>query len=101
MNRAKVQEMPARAEIELFHRFRLELSELLADTRPVTVRISAVQAWGVLANLQLALKHPQNNGPTAEWARQVALALQEIVAPPGTARRELADKGWKDSLEGN
>ena len=95
MSAAKVQKMPMGPEIELFHRFRVELSELLADTQPVTVRMSVMQAWGVFTNLQLALKHPQNNGPTAEWARQVALALQEIVAPPGTARRELADKGWK------
>jgi hypothetical protein len=93
--------MPSGRELELFNRFRAELAELLADTRPVTVRLSAIQAWGVLANLQLALRHPENSGPTGEWARQVALALQEIVAPPGTARRELAEAGWKGSMEVN
>jgi hypothetical protein len=95
MSAAKVRQMPAGPELELFNRFRAELAEMLADRELVTFVVSAAQAWGVFANLQLALRHPQNNGPIAEWARQVALELQEIVAPPGTARRQLADRGWK------
>jgi hypothetical protein len=61
---------------------------------PVTLALSAMEAWCLLSQLQLALRHPANTGPTAALARQVAERLQAATCRPGSALHEVAEAAW-------
>ncbi len=50
---------------------------------PLRLEIDRVTAWVVLAQLQLALRHPENTGPSAEIARGFADQIQSLVASRG------------------
>jgi hypothetical protein len=78
----------------LFPRVAQEM-RALEDAPPITLLLTAMQAWCLLSQLQLALRHPQNTGPIATLARQVARTLQAAVAPPGSALYELAERAWQ------
>lgn len=78
---------------DLERRFTEELEAL--EGRPLTLRTDAVRAWVLISHLQFALRDPRNTGPTAEIAREIAQNLIDVVAPPGTALREVAEKGWR------
>lgn len=64
------------------------------EGRPFLLETDAVTAWAIMAQIQLALRHPQNKGGTAKIARKVAKDIIDTLAPPGTALREVADRGW-------
>lgn len=59
----------------------------------VEVVMDTPTAWTILGQLQLALRHPMNTGPSAERTRRLALEVQAKIAPSG-ARKALADLGW-------
>ncbi len=42
----------------------------LSDRPPVGVQLAPAVAMALIGNLQLALRHPQNNGPAARLMRQ-------------------------------
>ncbi len=65
----------------------------LEDQPPLRLEIDRVTAWVVLAQLQLALRHPENMGPSAEIARAIAQQLQSLVASRG-ALAVVARCGW-------
>lgn len=77
---------------ELKKRFGAEL-EALKD-RPFRLETDAITAWSLMSQLQLALRHPKNTGPTADMARKTAQKIIDILAPPGTALRQVAEMGW-------
>jgi len=60
---------------------------------PITLRLTATQAWAVLSNLQLAFRCPDNTGPARRVAERVAEDIRAAVAPPGSALAELAERG--------
>ncbi|HEV3256342.1 MAG TPA: hypothetical protein VG013_05625 [Gemmataceae bacterium] len=68
--------------------------ERLDASGPVTVQMTAGQAWAVLSNLQLAFRQPGNTGPARKVAEQVARGIQGVVAPRGSGLAELAERGW-------
>lgn len=73
------------------------LDEALGDMKlqhgRITFALTHVEAFCVLAQLQLAARHPHNTGPGAEIARRFAeLLQQEISTTPALA--ELARRGW-------
>jgi hypothetical protein len=67
----------------------------LATQPTLLLPLGPLEAWIVLTQLQLALRHPRNTGPVALVAEGIALRLQEYVAPPGTFRAEMAARGWE------
>jgi len=69
--------------------------ERLDAAGPVTLQLTASQAWALLSCLQLAFRHPDNTGPARQIAEQIARGIQEVVAPAGSALAELADRGWQ------
>jgi hypothetical protein len=74
-----------------------ELEELKDDPQPVLLQMDKVSAWVLLTHLQLALRHPENNGPTAQIARNIALSIQEaLCADPESALARMARAGWKE-----
>lgn len=76
-------------EAEFIHEF----SILAARVDRFTLSIRPVDAWVLLSQLQLALRHTQNTGPSAEIARTFARRLQSLVAPHG-ALAIVAERGW-------
>lgn len=75
-----------------------EFAALAARVDRFTLSIRPVDAWILLSQLQLALRHPQNTGPSAEAARQIARRLQSIVAPHG-ALAAVAERGWNPDYD--
>ncbi len=75
-----------------------EFGELAARVERFTLSIRPVDAWILLSQLQLALRHPENTGPTAEAASSIARRLQSIVAPHG-ALAAVAERGWNPDYD--
>ena len=47
---------------------------------PVMIQLSAVDAWQIMAQLQLALRHPTNKGPSSKVADLGARIFQRDLA---------------------
>lgn len=79
-------------EQELQAAFRAEFAERQNET--ITVEMSIGQAWCLLCQVQLASRHPNNNGPTLGIA---ADAIADICRAMnfGPAMREVANRGWQ------
>jgi len=78
--------------------FQDEFRALAARVDRFTLSIRPVDAWILLSQLQLALRHPKNTGPSSEAAKQIARRLQSIVAPHG-ALAAVAERGWDASYD--
>lgn len=77
---------------DLIERFKKEFQEL--ESKPVIyLELSQLQAWILMSNLQLALRHPDNKGQSSKTAIEIATNLQNIVASEG-ALKEVAEMGW-------
>ncbi|MDD5701383.1 MAG: hypothetical protein PHU23_04955 [Dehalococcoidales bacterium] len=83
---------PSAEELELLKNFTQEFEVL--EGVPFLLETTALHAWSIMSHLQLALRHPLNIGPTSKIARQVADRIIETLAPPGSALRAVADRGW-------
>lgn len=81
-------------ERRLYEQFSEELKALCEDKQPVILVLTKAQAWILMCNLQLALRHPKNNGPTADTARNIAESIQKQVAI-SPALAEVARRGWE------
>ena len=78
---------------DLFKRFKAEMAKLDTDPQMVILELTKTEAWALLSQIQLALRHPGNTGHTSEYARRLARRLQEAVANEG-AMAEVAEWGW-------
>lgn len=59
----------------------------------MTLDLDAATAFTVLGHLQLALRHPDNDGPAAAVARAVAIEIQaQVAVTPALA--QVAAAGW-------
>jgi hypothetical protein len=79
---------------DLESRFAKEFEEICQSKRKIVIELSRLQAWVLMAQLQLALRHPMNRNASSKIARELARQLQDQVAPSG-ALAELAEKGWR------
>jgi hypothetical protein len=57
------------------------------------------RAYILIAQIQLALRHPNNTGFTAEIARELALNLTEAVCHFIPEARESIEQGWNNSYD--
>ncbi len=78
---------------ELFDNFAIEFKALVDDKQPILLEITKLQAWTIFCQIQLALRHPENTGPTANIARAIAIQLARALAPT-PALAEVAKRGW-------
>jgi hypothetical protein len=79
-----------------FREVEAELEALRDDPQPVALEMDKISAWVVFQNLQVALSHPDNNGPSSAIARNVAKNFERALCPdPDSALARLARKGWK------
>jgi hypothetical protein len=58
------------------------------------VSLSASTAVTVISQIQLALRHPGNNGPSAQHARGFARALQDLLAEQDPEIGRYLERGW-------
>lgn len=73
--------------------FEQEFSDLIAQRQAIELRISPLEAWCVMAQIQLALRHPNNTGIARMYAEIVARQLQSAIAiTPALA--QIAEMGW-------
>lgn len=87
-------------EAELLARFTEEF-KALAERKGTTVilELTALEAWTLLATIQLALRHPLNVGGTSRIARELATLLERAVATT-PALAEVARRGWDPHYDG-
>lgn len=78
---------------ELAAAFKADFRALADDPQPVHLELSKVNAWILAAQLQLALRHPKNTGPTALIGRQIVQRIHVAVATT-PALAAVAAKGW-------
>jgi len=77
-------------------RFKLEFLELA--NQPINIESNALIMWCVCSSLQLALRHPGHNGPTADITRDFAEKMFAEIAPDG-ALKEVAERGWHSEYD--
>jgi hypothetical protein len=85
-------------ENDLYKRFSEEFKTLCEDKQPVILELTKKQAWMLMCEVQLALRHPNNNGPSAKVSKEVAELLQEQIATT-PALAELARRGWETKYD--
>jgi len=78
---------------ELFAQFQHDFTALALDPGEVILTMTKVEAWGLLSQIQLALRHPQNTGEIASVARSIGEMIQREVATT-PALQEVANRGW-------
>jgi hypothetical protein len=89
---------PDPAPIDLEAQFVAEFAALTDRTEVLSLQISPLDAWILLSQIQLALRHPQNTGPSAGRARRIASELQGLVATSG-ALAIVARRGWHKEFD--
>jgi hypothetical protein len=66
----------------------------------VTVKLSALEAWILMSQIQLALRHPENKGEPAKIVETIARTIQkEFDVDP--VLTELAEQGWHAEYDGD
>lgn len=85
-------------EKELKDRWKAEFDELVQERDRVILILSPLEAWAVLATIQLALRHPTNTGPTSEIARKVGRLIEEKVATR-PVMQIVAERGWNPAYD--
>jgi hypothetical protein len=68
--------------------------EQLEDAEPILLQITADGAFMLLAQLQLALRHPANRGETAEVIKHLAVELQQRIVERVPEVQSVLDAGW-------
>lgn len=70
-----------------------ELLALDNEHGHIPLKLSPIEAWVIMAQIQLALRCPGNQGPTAIIAKTVAIYLQDKIATT-PALAAVAEAGW-------
>jgi hypothetical protein len=70
-----------------------EMRNKIAGNCRYILELDSVQAWTLFSNLQLALKHPENQGPSSQIVMEIALDIQSKVATT-PAMKKIAEMGW-------
>ena len=78
---------------QLKEQFSIEFRALCEDKQTVLFELGKSEAWAIFSQLQLALRHPKNNGATANIARKIAEDLERQLATT-PALKEVARRGW-------
>lgn len=80
-------------------RHRDALSRLNADPQPVHLEISKLDAFFLIAQVQLACRHPGNNGPTRARIECIMRDLGKALAIHDADLRNLIELGWRPDAD--
>lgn len=72
--------------------------DLLAGLPPLQITITAVEAFIIMSQLQLASRHPANTGPSANIAHRFARTLQQAVCLTPNLQA-VAEAGWNPAFD--
>jgi hypothetical protein len=72
-------------EQELETLFQSEILAAMAANERVVIDLDVYQAWTLLGQLQLALRHPGNEGASADVARSIIAVIAGRLCKPGSA----------------
>lgn len=70
----------------------------LSNTPSIDIKISPLAGWCLIAQIQLASRHPQNTGLTAAEAKRIADTITESL-PLSDAGRRFLCRGWNPDLD--
>ena len=71
----------------LVEQMAIDLRDLEAQHPTVVLELPLVDAWMLIGELQLALRHPENTGPSRDVAARVKeLLVRTIATTPSLAR---------------
>lgn len=88
---------PTDDERDLAKRFRTDYISLLRSGRSVVLPpMHPESAWALFCGLQLALRHPDNNGPLSKIQRQITEQLEAYLTEGYPALAEVARRGWTE-----
>lgn len=62
--------------------------------REITVTLNAFSAWCLVAQVQLALRHPENFGPATDTTLKTLPVLMREIAPDGGPLMDLYRMGF-------
>lgn len=79
---------------EFFEQFKKEML-LIDQYAPLQLTLKRSEAFMLLSQLQLALRHPENTGPTADWARELGQTLEGAMSV-SPAIGNVAQRGWSE-----
>jgi len=69
--------------------------EMLArNSTCLQLELTVLEAMTLLGQIQLALRHPANRGPSANLVRKIAQVLEEFLSKCGPATSEICRRGW-------
>jgi len=63
---------------------------------PINLTLEPGSVITIIAQLQLALRHPGNRGRSADNARRIARTLQDILAQQDPEIGRYLEKGWHE-----
>lgn len=78
--------------------FMAEFDELVKRTNRLVFSLTPLEAWALLGHVQLACRHPNNNGITREIAMRIAREFQSMIAREG-ALAIVAERGWQKEYD--
>ncbi len=76
----------------------LKAIALIKDV-PVNIQTDGMTAFMLIAQLQLALRHPGNDGESAEKIRDLAIDLQNQLILRSSELKPILDKGWHPEFD--
>lgn len=68
-------------------------------TEVIELATTPARLYILIANIQLALRHPNNTGASAEIAREIALNMTEAVCAYVPEARESIELGWNPAYD--
>lgn len=75
------------------------LNKLTESTELIQFATTPARAFVLLGNIQLALRHPGNNGESAGIAREIGLNLQKAICAYVPEVEPLIEMGWDSSYD--
>lgn len=73
--------------------------KLAESTDLIEFATTPFRAYVIVANLQLALRHPENTGESAEQAREIAENLIAAITHFVPEAAESLEQGWAESYD--
>jgi hypothetical protein len=73
--------------------------EQLQGSELIACQIQPDAAYLLVAQLQLALRHPANRGPSANTIKNFAVELQRRIVERVPAAQEVLEKGWHPEFD--
>ena len=84
------------ADVELLAR---EWERLAEECGPLILELDPMHAWVLLSAIQLALRHPLFDGPSAELAEDTGWTIQRLFADVSPELGELAALGFDPAYD--